>query len=415
LIISQLFSLAQVANQAKDAYSQRLRDGREPPLVDPSQHQVVVRLAGRISDVTTLGMQRDGRRRYFPIFEESKLIQVQQLVRKHGLKVGTYGVPVFWQVDDGQYGHEDSWRGMRIPPQWLFDKEKQSSGPSKENGKILILEADATSGESMSLSLSHPKEMHELDLDLYEVAQGYYRLRRLVADDAPPHEVLNVLLVDADAIVKSGGGRTRSVREYVTNLGLADVIIDARAPLLFSINSWLEKRSWDDQYLVKPSLFFWCNRHKKKPVILETPSATCFDSIKAALDGLGYAVMDMSDAVNRYGSTFDIPILVYERTTQDTIHTIRRLVKAQDTVRPDNVCALCPTHHGLVELKPGESSPIATICSSDVYDNLFRRVRRLAMEGYSQRAIQEQLDDQLGTLLNSTDSSERRCLGFPRM
>lgn len=411
LIISQLFSFSQVVNQAKDSYSQRLCNGREPPLVDPSQQQVVVRLAGRVSDVTTLGMLRDGRRKYFPIFEDSRLIQVQHLVQNHS--AGKYGVPIFWQVGDGQYGLEDSWRGMQIPSHWLFHKKKHSNNP--EHDKILILEADATDGDSLSLRLPHHKgAVLDMDLDLYEVAQGYYRLRRLVAKGAPRHDILQVLLVNSDAVLENGGGCTLHLRQYAKKLGLADVIIDARAPLLFSIKRWLEQRSWNHKSILKPGVFSR-EEARKKPVILETPSSTCFESIKAALGDLDYEVITMTDAMDRYGPEFNVPILVYERTTQNTIHTVGRLVNEQDNVRESNVCALCPTHHGLVELKSDESSPIATICSSDIHDNLFRLVRRLAIEGYSPKAIQEKIDNQLDNLLDSNDGAERRCLGFPQL
>jgi hypothetical protein len=409
VIVSQLVGLAKVWTQAEYAYFQRLADGREPPLEDPSRSEVVIRLAGRISDVTMLGMQREGKRKYFPVFESSDITQTQQLVRKYAIGTNC-SVPVFWHVEDGQYSYEDSWKGMNIPRQWLFKKENKRSPTTDEN--ILILEADATSGENMSLSLTHPKKTSELDLDLYEVAQGFYRLQRLVADDAPSHDVLRVLLVDADGIVQRGGGRICTVRNYVTKLGLSDIIIDAHGTLLHSVHTWLAQRTWNEHHLLRSGLFPWNKSYTRKPVILETPNATCFYSIKSALDDLDYDVMDMSDAVKEYGSIDELPVLVYENTSQDTIHTIRRLLD-QKLVLASNICALCPTHHGLVELRPGQASPIATICSSDIYDNIFRYVRRLATDGYSKQEIQEQLDNHLDIVLDSPNVPEGRRLGFP--
>jgi hypothetical protein len=60
-------------------------------------------------------------------------------------------------VGDGQYSYEDSWKGMNILKQWLFNREKKHLPTI--NKKLHILEADsATSGENVSLSLTHLKK-----------------------------------------------------------------------------------------------------------------------------------------------------------------------------------------------------------------------------------------------------------------
>jgi hypothetical protein len=238
---------------------------------------------------------------------------------------------------------------------------------------------------------------------------GFFQLENLVSDDAPPHQVLRVLLVDAEATMKSGGGRKCTAREYATHLGLADIIVDSRAPILQSVKHWLgEQRSWNP-----PKYSFFTFRSPKKPIIFETPNAGWFDAARLALQETGYTVMDMSYAEKIYGSIDGIPMLVYENNTQDTIHTVRRLL-LQGIVHPDNVVALCPTHHGLVELEEGQSSKIACICSSDIFDNLLGRVRRSAVLGLSSEEIQKMLDNDNGAILGSPCfSSGRKRLGFP--
>lgn len=103
-----------------------------------------VRLAGVQSDVTELALERRGPNKIWPIFEDSNLIQ--HVVSKYA---GRPQVPIFWQVDNRSYSRTSSWKGMRVPSQWLFDGDDKST-------KLLYLEADATSGDDASaLALMH--------------------------------------------------------------------------------------------------------------------------------------------------------------------------------------------------------------------------------------------------------------------
>jgi hypothetical protein len=105
-------------------------------------------------------------------------------VKRHGFWDENYGVPVFWRVENGTYGDPDTWKGLHIPKQWLLNTEHN-------NPKILLLEADSVGKDSVA-SIFSPGMANNSDLDLYEVTQGFYRLTRLVEDDAPPHQVLRV-------------------------------------------------------------------------------------------------------------------------------------------------------------------------------------------------------------------------------
>jgi hypothetical protein len=104
-------------------------------------------------------------------------------------------------------------------------------------------------------------------------------------------------------------------------------------------------------------------------------------------------------------------MLVYEKTTQDTIHTIRRLVK-QNIVLPEDVCALCPTHRGLMERQEMDKDgiEITNICSSDLYDKLFQKVREAAVSGQSKQDIQNQLDNNLEAFLIDNECQEGKGL-----
>ena len=496
VLLSQVFSLVDVTQQAKADYSRHIHAGLEPPLLvannSKTKSGVVVRLAGKNSDVTNLGMLRDGRRRLFPIFEDASVPGVLQIMRQHGVKRGSQqAVPLFWQVNNGQYGHADTWKEFNIPTHWLFEmmgssrndrssgssststaeqqqqqQQQQPTSSSEECNKLLlILEADATSDKTSDLSLAPPQEMSDSDLDLYEVAQGFYQLeQRLTIPSkstlksnitssrlnpaSAQHKTLRVVLVDSQSILTRGGGRTTTVKAYINKLGLADIIIDARAPLLFAVVNWLEQKaalrgdyrndgttatsrtrgatvpksnvSYIDAHTMTGILqSLWENgnptkgsHRQDKVVILETPEQDLFRSIQGTLEQLGYNVMDIEQAVALFGTTDNIPTLVYEKTTHDTIHTIRRLVE-QKIARRQDVCAMCPRHQGLVERgdendNNNNNTEVASICSSDIYDRLFRSVRNAARNGQSYDEIQRELDENSEAFLVKHDSHKKR-------
>lgn len=377
VLLSQVFSLTEVAAAAKAAYSERVKQGKEAPLDDPSQTGVVLRLAGNTSNVTILSMYRQGRRKLFPIFEEHDHPCVKQLVKEHGnIKGGAPQVPIFWQVDDGRYSHGGSWRGLVIPKQWLFD------------GRLLVLEADATTGGPEAMSLQRGMA-HDFDLDLYEVAQGFHQLKMLCR--AKEFTTLRVLLVDTEAIYLSGGGRSTSVRDHVIELGLADIIVDSRAPLLHAITKWLEKV----ESTVKVP-----RREERRPIILETPHKSWFSSIRGELESRGYDVMDRCKAAELYGpqASRQLPFLVYEKTTADTIHTIRQLVQ-RELCDQDKVCALAPRADFLEFSDMIDVSNLTFISSSDIFDRLLKWVRTKAIEGVEVKEIQRQLDYELDAVV----------------
>ncbi|KAL3942803.1 MAG: hypothetical protein SGBAC_003079 [Bacillariaceae sp.] len=396
-ILSQLVGLLNVSFASNQEYSKRLLEGREPPFNLPSQKEVVIRLAGLNSNVTSLTMERWGRRNIFPIYEQDTQ-PIRQLVQKHGFDSSNsnHGVPIFWRVENGRYGDPESWKGMTIPKQWLLNVKNTTN-------KVLLLEADSVGKDSIE-SIFSPDMDSVSDLDLYEATQGFYQLSRLVEEDAPPFDTLRVLLVDSDGIMTSGGGRKRSIREYVTALGLTDIIIDARTPLLSAFKDWLGHRSWDHLHKRTRSLL----KKSKKPVIVETPSSIFFQSLKKALQPFGYEVMDVADAQQEYDSINDIPILVNEDTSLATIHTVRSLLERKLTT-PENICAFCGDQGGLVEMEPGQESSIVAICSSDIYDGLFRLVREMAVQGFTKQQIQKRVD---GYVCRSTGRGGKH-LGFP--
>jgi len=330
---------------------------------------------------------------------------------------------------------------MYIPRHWLFDTKHSSNNNNNGKGdgkKLLILEADVSTDESSVWSLL-PQADTDNDLDLYEVAQGFTQLSNMVATPAhgaqhshePQHDVLRVLLVDTSTVMESASGtRTRTVRDHVRELGLADVVVDCRAPLILSLTSWLNQHSqqqqqqqqsrrlpstkrrggWFGGILSSPlsSSSSSSEQSTLKPVVLETPEKAWFVSLSEECQKHGYEVMDHYQAQQRFGSLRDIPFLVYQRTTADTIHTVHQYVSKQ-RVKPSQVCALCPEHtpllqeQGMMRVIDG----VTHLSSTDLYDRILRWVRHRALDGHSAQQIQDDLDHELSTILELLKEQRR--------
>jgi hypothetical protein len=408
ILISQVISFASVASEAKEVYSKRIEKGRERPLHTRKHHNkgVVIRLAGKTSDVTSLTMRREGRQHIFPVFEEPSL--VHPLLRCYSVQQGNYFmVPLFWHVQDKRYGYPESWSDLSIPRSWLFDVYENEKDTKRK--QLLVLEADANRDDAGAMSLETSNMAANLDLDLYEVAQGFYQLQKLVKrgkndslKEEEEHETLCVLLADANSIVQRGGGERMTVRDYVFKLGLADVVIDTQSPIVLALRQWLESK---DHHKASKK---W---NRRKHVIVETPEEQWFQSIKKALKQMGgFEVIDATEAVRLYGSAQGLPFIVCESNTINTTHTIRSIVEQKLTL-PENICGLCASHQGLEETAVKHSSAdgsaeVAVICSSDIQDRLFRKVREAAMRGESKEEIQRHLDENLATFLENSSGEK---------
>jgi Family of unknown function (DUF6739) len=417
VVLSQVLALTNSIERAGDEYRARCDAGAEPPLRATAGSDtrdadsggttgVVIRLAGRDSDVTALGLDRMGRAGLFPVFEDPRRSSVRHLVRRHGGSTGVAAfndgrssgkwwswwerlsgsqtsvrVPVYWQVPDGRYGKRSSWAGLgpALPKKWLF-VNPQGRSAAEVPLRVLVLEGDATAGEA---AFGMASSAAEGDLDLQEASQGFARLAELAPPVSPgeqPVEVLRVLLADANATVESGGGTKQTVRERVRELRLADVLVDSRRPLIREMEKWVHRTVSTEEVGQAPTPVRVC---------LETPSRQWFDAIKAAL------ARENIEVVSR---TSGLPLLVYQRNTADTINTIDRLI-GEGLVAPSDVCALLDSHEGLEELremiKADQRRGIGVICSSVIFDELLAKVRRKATrEGWTWEQIQRALDEE---------------------
>ena len=368
--IAQIFRLVQVFSDASDDYDNRVRNGREPFFTGTSER--VIRLAGKSSDVTDLSMMRFGHH-IVPIVEVPEMCE--DLVEAHSESLLR---PTFWHVPDDTYGRPASWgasrdilvsspndfdlenAGFQIGREWTIPvvadlilgspttKTKTSStaapaapaAPGIGGGgggggggaadllresaqhRVLIVEADSSVGEQ-ALALGTESAN---DMTISEAALAFRFIEKLARRQGALRDrdrIVRVLLADSSSPQMTGGGRTYSLREHVVQQDSADVLIDAKLPLLKAIVEWAERtndRRWGESAA-----------DTKRQIFFDTSNREYFDTVRSILKTYGWEVLDGSwHESARYS---DIPVIVYDNSTAATVNTMRSLLEKSSACR----------------------------------------------------------------------------------
>ena len=262
------------------------------------------------------------------------------------------------------------WKDLNIGESWLFQ--------SRSGKCVFLLEADATVSEQALAMVEYSAS----DLDLEEMAQGFRELSQCaIRNGVEPDRTTRVLLADLHRNYTTGGGHRFTLREWIEWYHEADILIDARAPLLVTLLEWLEQ-------LPDTS-------HR---VAFNTHHSTYFQNLKSIFAGYGYEIFDSIDL----DKATNCPCLVYHRTTADTLHVVQALVRNQ-VVAPDNCCALLDRSEGLAginRLSEEVGTTIPAICSAVVYDDLLRQIRARVLSDESDAEIQAWLESRFGQFIH---------------
>lgn len=413
--IAQIFHLVQAFSDASDSYDDRILGGREPFFSGTRER--VIRLAGKSSDVTNLSMMRFGDH-MVPIAELPGMCK--GLVDAHSKNLLR---PTFWHIPNDTYGRPASWGASRdilvsspndfdlenakfkIGREWTIPTAadfvaKRSARPSggqkivEDEGaqRVLIVEADSSVGEQ-ALALGSESAN---DMTISEAALAFRFIEKLARRQGALRDVdrvVRVLLADSSSEQMTGGGRTYSLREHVVQQDSADILIDAKLPLLKAIVEWAERtndRRWGAE-----------EADSKRQIFFDTSNREYFNTVRSILSSYGWEVLDGSWHESlRYK---DVPVIVYDNSTAATVNTMRSLLEKKD-VPPYMLCALLDQYEGQGDLnrltcelgmEPGD---VSSICSAVIYDYLFQSVRVLVRQGYSREAIQTFLDEEIGRI-----------------
>lgn len=311
------------------------------------------------SDCTELSIERD-EDHIVPVFENPKLYyQIVDSFSRGGI------IPCILKISSGQYGSKSSYKNLNISNDWLIETSKGE--------KYLIVEADSSVGEQ---ALAFGKKANS-DLTLQEATQGFRLIEKKMNEGKgikSSDKILRVLLFDTEAEIFTGGGNKFIARDIIAEKNSADIIIDTKLPLLFGIIHWASKYLKDD-----------------KKIVFDTNNKQYFASMKATLSRYGYRVIDRLD---KEASVKDFPRIVYFDTTSDTINVVSQIIRAEECP-PEKVCALLDKHEGIEEIEEmsrEKNAQIGLVCSSTIYDSIFRHVRKRIREGKTPKDIQMEID-----------------------
>ncbi len=480
MLLAQLVRAGAIGAQAPSVYEERVRLGREPPMLPSGgtaggsfgkeggwnaadQPGLIVRFCGRESNIISTSLRRMGHR-VFPVFEEP-FSKVSHLIAQHS---DGHRIPVFWSVRPDRYGSSFSWEGFPVSQDCLV---RTSTGKN-----ILLLEADATNAND-PLALGD----QALDLTLDDSSQGFRRIEELYANrlGSKRFRTLKVFLGNTLEVETSGGGHSYTLRHRVKYSKEVDVLIDSRAPILGEILRWCDRVTAGRQSVLSAS--------GRKIVLFQTSSRQYFLSLQLLLEDYGYEVHDPldwhglselpvgeeaissqdNDTERKFRSLLGIlnadnkkspnahslqdvsrlarlPRLIYYGKTAETVNAVQALVDAGG-VDAANCCALLDKEDGtrflesnlatgqielvqrgdataehnaflrphqstIVEGNEGETTVASkkkaaglhVICSSAIYDDLFRQVRQWTRMGYSAQNIQTELDGRYSIILRQS-------------
>jgi len=205
--------------------------------------------------------------------------------------------------------------------------------------------------------------------------------------------LVRVFLTDLNLPIFSGAGRAMSQRSLIEMHNEADIVIDAKTPLLRVVHSWLENSRVNED-----------GNANTKTCVFDTRNQMYFATMKTVLAENGWKIVDRpppkAKAKGYADGANNTPFIVYEASTADTVHQVRQLVKGG--LPPTRVCALLDGWEGVAELQAlshelsaetGKEVDLGYVCSSAVYDDLFKEVRVRVRKGESCSNIQAFLDE----------------------
>ena len=474
--LAQLVRAGAIGAQAPSVYEERVRSGREPPIllsngsigrrkgrgrdkmIFSDQPGLIVRFCGRESNIISTSMRRMGHR-VFPVFEDP-ISKVTYLMSQYS---EGHRIPVFWSVRPDRYGSSYSWDGFPVSQDCLV---RTSTGKN-----ILVLEADATNAND-PLALGD----QALDLTLDDSSQGFRRIEELYSNKlgSKRFRTLKVYLGNTLEVETSGGGHSYTLRHRVKYSKEVDVLIDSRAPILGEILKWCDRVTAGKKNV---------SASGRKIILFQTSSRQYFLSLQLLLKVYGYEVHDPLDwhVLNGLSTNDDVratepdgnfgtksrsllgilnadhgqsanahslqdisrltglPRLIYYGKTAETVNAVQALVDAGG-VDAANCCALLDKEDGtrflesslandkieliqrgesflrphqldVVEEDTDQSTPsppkkktagLHIICSSAIYDDLYRQVRQWTRMGYSAFDIQAELDGRYPAILRQS-------------
>ena len=438
MLLAQLVRAGAIGVAAVTEYETRIRTGREPPV---RTSPLIVRLCGRESDATVTSLQYM-KRHLLPIFEEPE--RIQQLLQN-------FRVPMYWCVNARKYAYHFSWENFSADEAYflttktgkqvlLLEADATNSGDplSLEHHALDLTIDDASQG--FRRIQERFRALGDVDfrtlrvflgnsLETFTSGGGHeYTLRHrvryakevdILVDSRAP--VLTEILSWCDRVA----GEDRTVlfqtnnREYFQSLKLlleryGYKILD---PLDFKLADRLQQEE-------EPAEKDAASYESLLQILMEDPmevSASPIHNFESTGEDkkTSKTKPKNNDRKRQIVRLARLPRLVYYGSTAETVNAVEALLHA-GAIKVTNCCAILDKDEGIRLLKSvldketglvqqgplewrraqtsnADTSSVNThglhiICSSAIYDNLFRQIREWTRTGYSQEAIQKELD-----------------------
>jgi hypothetical protein len=355
--ISQIVKLTDATSEASRELRKSIVSGKEP-FFDPTKISLVnsghrhreriIRLSGSGSDCTLLSTERYGEH-IIPIVEETDgfFKSMVQKITDNGRSPGV------WKVRNNEYGRKEDWEGFEVCADWMLPVDSGEGGGSKD-GRVLVVEADATIGGGCHIALSDRRGGAEhADLSLQEASQAFDMIERKaqasgVMDGS--NRICRIILADAHRTITTGGGNETFVRKLATRENHIDVLIDARIPILACMQRWADgawskaakmrglqavplKAGEENDSIVSGQGYGprvrWIDptsgREVQKEICFDTSNSTYFHQMRKIFSRAGWRVHDRNDK-----SPEDMklmPRLVHEHRTLDCTNNLRALFR----------------------------------------------------------------------------------------
>eukprot|EP00123_Amoebidium_parasiticum_P017130 comp23720_c0_seq1/m.40847 comp23720_c0_seq1/g.40847 ORF comp23720_c0_seq1/g.40847 comp23720_c0_seq1/m.40847 type:complete len:618 (-) comp23720_c0_seq1:401-2254(-) len=375
MVIAQLLRIFTLTIRASDQYFERVLMGAEPPLVGVDER--VVRFCSKESSVTEVSMERLGEH-LVPVMDYTPTMR--DMIERQSLQGQ---LPVYWRVMSGRYGTTRAWS--------RFTLEKCNLIKTTNGRALLYLEADLTPTGALLF------DRGKMDITEDDACQGFRMLEhRARHKGLRPFRVQRVYLGDLSRLIWSGGGHKYTLRERLIERKEVDILIDARAYVIHRILEWCRMVSVDTNV-----------------IIVETTNQACFQVLQKLLGHYQYRVVDADDpncsaALDSGIDPIKIPRLVIYEKTMQTVNSVWALVESRK-VDPTRCCAVFDEAQGLEGLRVLEEQTqflFRAICTSSLFDDLFRRMRIWSRLGFLPDEIQRELDIKYNNRLLSTHDLE---------
>lgn len=260
VILSQLLRMVNLGLKAREEFRARALAGRQPPMPFVTEH--IVRLCGEASDTSVLSLERYGREHILPVLEHPKKIEpVVRRVSRGG------DLPFLWSVTPNTYGQAHSWRALVNSSFTRHMLVQRAGGRSP----VLYLEADGTNAEQALAFAGRSADLSVVDAAmafrmLAQQSRASYRLRYVDFD------VMRVFLGYPEERIATGGGYSMSAGQAMLEMGQADVVIDARVPLLIQVMRWVINTGAKEWH---------------RTIVFATDNASSFEQVCGCEEGLG--------------------------------------------------------------------------------------------------------------------------------